>query len=139
VPDLLAFAGVMALGQFSPGPDMVLLTRTALREGAGAGVRMALGIGCGLMVHAGIAVAGLALVYDRYPQFAMILRWGAACYLLWLVYQIGRECRIAWSGAIYEIETTPSGRGAFLRGLFCNLLNPKAAIFLAAVCAPFLR
>ncbi len=50
--ELLAFAGVMALGQFSPGPDMILLTRTALRSGARAGVEMALGIACGLAVHA---------------------------------------------------------------------------------------
>ena len=28
--ELALFAGVMALGQFSPGPDMILLTRTAL-------------------------------------------------------------------------------------------------------------
>ena len=28
--DLLAFAGVMALGQFSPGPAMILLTRASI-------------------------------------------------------------------------------------------------------------
>jgi threonine/homoserine/homoserine lactone efflux protein len=32
--ELLMFAGVMVLGQFSPGPDMLLLTRTELRKGA---------------------------------------------------------------------------------------------------------
>jgi threonine/homoserine/homoserine lactone efflux protein len=26
----------------------------------------------------------------------------------------------------------------FVRGLLCNLFNPKVALFLAAVCAPFL-
>ncbi len=42
--ELLAFAGVMALGQFSPGPDMVLLTRTSLKCGAKVGSDGAFGI-----------------------------------------------------------------------------------------------
>ena len=66
--ELLAFSGVMALGQFSPGPDMVLLTRTSLKSGVRAGVEMALGIACGLTVHATLAVAGLALAFDWRPS-----------------------------------------------------------------------
>lgn len=137
--ELLAFAGVMALGQFSPGPDMILLTRTALREGAGAGVTMAWGIACGLVVHAGIAFAGLALVLQRQGGVGDLVRWAAAGYLMWLVYQIAFE----HFGAVYsggkreELLISKAGK-PFLRGLTCNLLNPKVAIFLAAVSTPFL-
>jgi len=135
--DLLAFAGVMALGQFSPGPDMILLTRTSLKSGARTGVEMALGIACGLTVHATVAVGGLALAFERMPAMRDLLRWLAAAYLLWLAYRMLME---AWqSGALREAGETGSTRSPFLRGLFCNLLNPKAAVFLAAVCAPFLR
>jgi threonine/homoserine/homoserine lactone efflux protein len=138
--DLLAFAGVMALGQFSPGPDLVLLTRTALKSGVRAGVEMALGIACGLLVHATLAVGGLALVFDRFPMARDGLRWAAAGYLLWLAYAILREVFVAWySGVKAEVDEVGAARRPFLRGLFCNLLNPKAAIFLAAVSAPFLR
>ena len=136
IGELLAFAGIMALGQFSPGPDMILLTRTALKSGARTGVKMALGIACGLTVHATLAVAGLALAFERLP----VLRWLAAGYLLWLAYRMMQEIFVAWySGALRESTVTGSTRSPFLRGLFCNLLNPKAAIFLAAVCAPFLQ
>ncbi len=139
--DLLAFAGVMALGQFSPGPDMILLTRTALREGAAAGVRTALGIACGLAVHSTIAVAGLALAFEKLPPpGGLLLRFAAAGYLLWLAWGMARERFVVWySGGIGKSMPAPSTRGPFLRGLFCNLLNPKAAIFLAAVSAPFLE
>ncbi len=137
--ELLAFAGVMAVGQFSPGPDMLLLTRTALREGARRGVVMALGIACGLTVHATFAVAGMAVAFERSPQWRVGLRWAAAGYLLWLSWGLLSERFVAWySGAIYQMEAVRGGRGPFLRGLFCNLLNPKAALFLAAVSAPFL-
>lgn len=137
--DLLAFAGVMALGQFSPGPDMILLTRTALRNGARAGVEMALGIACGLAVHATIAVGGLALAFDRLPTLRMVMQWLAAAYLLWLCYCILREIfATPPAGPEAEMKETHSRR-PFVRGLLCNILNPKAAIFLAAASAPFLR
>jgi threonine/homoserine/homoserine lactone efflux protein len=138
--ELLAFAGVMALGQFSPGPDMILLTRTALRTGTRSGVEMALGIACGLAVHATLAVGGLALAFERLPVMREVLRWVAVAYLMWLGYRMLVEVFVSWySGAKVEIDTRTSARQPFLRGLFCNLLNPKAAIFIAAVSAPFLR
>lgn len=138
--DLLVFAGVMVLGQFSPGPDMILLTRTALKRGARTGVEMALGIACGLTVHATVAVAGLALAFVRVPALRELMRWAAAGYLLWLGYRMLVGISVAWySGVWVESITEESGRRPFLKGLFCNLLNPKAAIFLAAVVAPFLR
>lgn len=135
--DLLAFAGVMALGQFSPGPDMILLTRTALKSGARAGVEMALGISCGLTFHSIIAVAGVALALERSSVLRVTLHWVAALYLTWLAVAIGREIfRVREVRESVVVETT---RRPFVRGLFCNLLNPKAAIFLAAVSAPFLK
>jgi threonine/homoserine/homoserine lactone efflux protein len=137
--ELLAFAGVMALGQFSPGPDMILLTRTALRIGPRAGVEMACGIACGLAIHTTLAVTGLALVLERFTVLWQALRWAAATYLLWLAYRIFMEVFVAWySGGIrVKNDTVPAGRPWF-RGFLCNLLNPKAVIFLAAVSAPFL-
>src|SRR6478735_125117 len=130
----------MAVGQFSPGPDMILLPRTALKSGVRAGVEMALGIAGGLTVHATIAVGGWALAIERLPMLWHLLRWLAVGYLLWLACRIFREIFITWySGALREMEAGASTRHPFLRGLLCNLLNPKVAIFLAAVCAPFLR
>lgn len=137
--ELCMFAGVMVLGQFSPGPDMLLLTRTALRKGAREGVEMAAGIACGLAVHATIAVAGVAVVFQKLPLLRTAIQWAAAAYLLWLAWGMAREWFVSWcSGAIYEIEPVESRRAPFVRGLLCNLLNPKAALFIAAVCAPFL-
>ena len=136
VPELLAFAGVMALGQFSPGPDMVLLTRTALKGGAKAGVEMALGIACGLAFHATVAVAGLALAFERVPRLVEAMRWAAAGYLLWLAWRMVREQP---GSLVQENASSLAVMRPFTRGLLCNLLNPKAAIFLAAASAPFLR
>lgn len=137
--ELLAFAGVMALGQFSPGPDMLLLTRTALAEGARGGVRMALGIGTGLAVHATLAVGGTALLFQGAAWLRVTMRWLAAAYLLWLAWGLFREWFVHFYSGSKEAEPVVRGRrSAYLRGLLCNLLNPKVLVFLAAVTAPFL-
>lgn len=136
--ELALFAGVMALGQFSPGPDMILLTRTALAEGAKAGTWMALGIATGLTVHASLAVAGLAVAFQQSAGLRHAVTWLAAAYLLWLAWCLLRS---AWApsppaGPTDQRRAAP--RSPYLRGLICNLLNPKAVVFLAATCAPFL-
>lgn len=138
----LAFAGIMALGQFSPGPDMILLTRTSLKEGAMAGVKAACGISTGLAFHSTLAIGGLALVFEKSPVLGTILRWLAAIYLVWLAWKIVSHHFILWySGgkkSADESTSAPPARHPFLRGFWCNLLNPKVAVIFAAVCAPFL-
>lgn len=137
--ELWMFAGLIVLGQFSPGPDMVLLTRTAMREGPEAGVTMAAGIACGLAVHSTIAVGGVAVAFERFPMLRQVLQWVAAFYLLWLAFGLLRAAWLAWRTGV-----APGGAGKtssqppFVRGLLCNLFNPKVPLFLAAVCAPFL-
>lgn len=138
--ELAAFAGVMAVGQFSPGPDMILLTRTALAEGAKSGAVMAFGIVTGLAVHTSIAVAGLAVAFERSPGLRKAVAWGAAAYLSWLAWSLIRAALAAPATADgADLQQGFPKRNPYVRGLICNLLNPKAVFFLAAVCAPFLR
>lgn len=137
--ELWIFAGVIVLGQFSPGPDMVLITRTALREGTRAGVEMASGIACGLAVHATLAVGGVAVVFVKFPMLRWVLRWVAAVYLLWLAYGLLRAAYVAWQTGLPQVPAAKANNHSpFVRGVLCNLFNPKVPLFLAAVCAPFL-
>jgi threonine efflux protein len=137
--DLAMFAGVMALGQFSPGPDMILLTRTALAEGAKAGAIMALGIATGLVIHTSVAVAGMAVAFERSPVLRKGVAWVAAAYLCWLSWCLLRAA-VSPSVTPADPAAPSSGSGSpYLKGFACNLFNPKVVIFIAAICAPFLR
>lgn len=137
--ELLTFAGIMVLGQFSPGPDMLLLTRTSLAEGARHGVAMAVGIATGLMIHATLAIGGTAVVFQQEGWLSHSVRYIAALYLLWLSLSLAMEIYRRDVSKAAEIKAPHrSGRSAYLRGLLCNLLNPKVVLFLAAVVAPFL-
>ncbi len=129
--ELWAFAVVMLIGQFSPGPDMLLLTRTSLAEGLKAGCLMASGIATGLVLHSTLAISGVAAVFARGGAVTEFMKWLLAGYLLWLAYGLLQKPGTADQVAV-------SKRSPYLRGLLCNLLNPKAFVFLASVVAPFL-
>jgi threonine efflux protein len=131
---LAGFAAVMALGQFSPGPDMLWLTRVSLREGRRTGVITALGIACGLAVHATLALTGLAILLNQNDSLRIAFTLAAAAYLAWLASRIMCE-----RPSVPNDEETRPISNPFLRGLLCNLANPKVAILLAAICVPFLE
>ena len=131
IAELWAFALIMLIGQFSPGPDMLLLTRTSLAEGLRSGWMMVLGISTGLTLHATLAIGGIAVVLARGGLLAIVLEGLAALYLLWLAFGLLQKPKPAG-----EIDTHK--RSPYLRGLFCNLLNPKALVFFASVVATFL-
>jgi threonine/homoserine/homoserine lactone efflux protein len=132
--DLLAFAGILAIGQFSPGPDMVLLTQTSLRHGRAAGWWTAAGITTGLTLHATVALFAWQAVSGVPPVARATLHWLAAAYLFWLAWQIWKERHTAAP----EGTSNANSRKWFRRGLLCNLLNPKVLVFFAALVVPFL-
>lgn len=133
------FAGVMALGQFSPGPDMILLTRVSLRDGRRAGFLVVLGIVSGLCIHAALAIGGMSALLAQGGTWEKIMSALAAAYLMWLGRQmIGEFFR---TRADTELHKEPDRRGGswYFKGLLCNLLNPKVVVFFAGVTAVFLK
>lgn len=132
--ELLGFAVIMAVGQFSPGPDMLLLTRTSLAEGLKAGWAMVAGIVSGLAFHATLAIGGMALLLARGGLISQVVSWVAALYLSWLAFGLLKKV-----SSNEAISSERDSRSPYLRGLFCNLLNPKVLVFFAGVVAPFLN
>lgn len=132
----------MALGQISPGPDLLLVTRTSLAQGRAAGWWTTAGITTGLCVHASVAILGMAWLMAQGGSLATALTWGAAAYLGWLGLSLLRQSVSALRGgsASNVLSGPPSDRrSAYLRGLLCNLLNPKVALLFAAIVAEFLK
>ncbi len=138
ISDLLAFAGVIALGQFSPGPDMLLITRTALAQGRSAGWWTTAGITTGLCVHATVAVFGMAYLMAQGGWVTGVLRWVAVGYLAYLGFRLLPTAFVVMrQGRPHGEGGSEKGRSAYVRGLLCNILNPKVAIIFAAVVTEF--
>jgi threonine/homoserine/homoserine lactone efflux protein len=137
--DYVWFSLVMLLGQFSPGPDMLLLMKNALSLPLRTAWCTVLGIAVGLMVHTGVALGGLSVLLVRSPVAGRVLGLCGGLYLGWLAWKLLRSAVSGGTtGGIEGRAEVLTPRGAFVQGLVTNLLNPKAVIFLASVLAAML-
>ncbi|MFV0131302.1 LysE family translocator [Streptomyces sp. HMX112] len=142
--DLAGFLAVVVLAYVIPGPDFLVVVRSAARR-RGLGLAAAAGAQCGLCVHMLAAAAGLsALATTSAAAFTAVKLAGA----LYLVYLGVRALRDARRTAAARPEgpgpgrdrTEPDHRGArshFAEGLLTNVLNPKAALFFLSVLPQF--
>ncbi|MFI9009789.1 LysE family translocator [Actinosynnema sp. NPDC053489] len=112
-----------------PGPDFVLVTGNAVR-GVRYGALTAAGVVTGLLVHALLATAGLSALVVAAPAALLAVKAVGALYLAYLGVMTLRAAR---AGA--PVAAAPrSGRSLFLRGVLCDLLNPKVMLlFLSLV------
>jgi len=141
--DLAALALLMALGQFSPGPDMLLITHTVMAHGRRAAFFCIAGITTGLLVHATLALTGTTWIATNQPATWRILQAVAGLYLLWLAWAILRPSLAKSNQSSPDNPSRsplPSNSPMtvfYRRGLTCNLLNGKALIFFASIVVPF--
>lgn len=132
----LTVAMVHIVALMSPGPDFFCLSDRcqSFRKEAMMGV---LGITCGVMVWAGIALLGLHLIIEK--MAAAYADYGGR----WPVSLLDGLPDATWctekeavSAPAPQVELAKSGR-SFLKGLLTNLANPKAIIYFGSVFSLF--
>jgi threonine efflux protein len=134
----------MLAAQFSPGPDMLLLLRSAVNHSLQAGLWTVLGISCGLAVHCAVTLIGLAAMLMGNPGFYLAFCLAGAGYLLWIAWNLFRSLRkkSVTTESPVEAATVASAitnGAAFRQGLLTNLTNAKALVFLASFLAAGLQ
>lgn len=119
-----------------PGPDFVLILRTAIAHSRRDAMMAALGITLGVAVWAVLALLGLQALFQTFPLAQIALMIIGGLYLLYLGGTIGRDAVANFKGNATPINLTPYQYTHFFRrGLFTNLANPKAVMYFASVFA----
>ena len=135
----LAFVGVAAGTVLLPGPDMLVVLRTALGAGTRSGAWAALGSATGNLVWGTATVLGATAVVAASPGAFAALKLLGAAYLAWLGLQALAAARrgdlLAETG---PEEAAPSAARAFRRGLASDLANVKVGLFWTALVPQFL-
>jgi threonine/homoserine/homoserine lactone efflux protein len=103
-----------------PGPDFVLIMGNAVRS-TRRGIEAALGVITGLLVHATLATIGLSALVVAVPTALFAVKAIGALYLAYLGFMTFRT-------ANKPIEEQPRKDNVFLRGMLCDLLNPKVML-----------
>jgi threonine/homoserine/homoserine lactone efflux protein len=131
LPTLAAYT-VAAVGLIlAPGPDTAFVLARSVGGGRPAGVRAALGVSAGVLVHTVAAVAGLSVLFQISAVAYEVVRFAGAAYLLYLGVRTLRG-----SGSL---DATATAASSFRHGLVTNVLNPKVALFFLAFLPQFGR
>jgi threonine/homoserine/homoserine lactone efflux protein len=136
---VLGLSGVILLGAMSPGPDFVIVTRSAALSGRRAGMACAAGIGAGVFAWSAVTALGVAGLLAASAVAFTVVKLAGAAYLMLL------GIRALLAARRGEYDGPGAGRPkvigplvAFRHGLLTNLLNPKVAVFFIALVPQFL-
>jgi len=134
----LTVALVHIIALMSPGPDFFFVSQTAVSRSRKEALMGVLGITCGVMVWAGVALLGLHLIIEKMAWLHTIIMVGGGLYLCWMGYQMLRGALKKSDAPAPEpqVELARCGR-RFLKGLLTNLANPKAIIYFGSVFSLF--
>ena len=136
---LFALAGIVL--NLTPGPDVLMVVRHALRSGARAGFFAGLGVAAGCLVHVSAGALGLSALLAGSSQAFALLKWLGAAYLVYVALGLLRSALApAPSSFLAEALVQPmaSARSVFLQGFGTNVLNPKVALFFLAFVPQFI-
>lgn len=133
----LTVAMVHIVALMSPGPDFFFVSQTAVSRSRKEAMMGVLGITCGVMVWAGIALLGLHLIIEKWLAAYADYGWRWPVSLLDGLPDAARRAeKEAVSAPAPQVELAKSGR-SFLKGLLTNLANPKAIIYFGSVFSLF--
>ena len=137
--DWLILAMVCLAGAASPGPSVILLINSVIKDGRKAGVAFGIAHGLGIFVYSALVASGLIILLSVAPWFSISLEFAGLLFLLWLsISMIKNSFKKA---PIDETGGDPLSAPLFeyvRNGFLIVFLNPKIAAFYLAIFSQFL-
>lgn len=136
---LLAACAVITL---TPGAGAINTMTNSLTSGWRRSIWGILGQQLALIIHIVIVAAGVGVFVAKSPVLFAVIRYVGAAYLVYLgVRMLIERPKTADAGETGEVRVVPhvSNRQMFIRGMWVNLLNPKAIVFFLAFLPQFIR
>ncbi len=122
----------------TPGAGAINTMSNALTSGFRRSLWGILGQQVALIMHVAIVAAGVGIIVSRSPFLFMMIRYVGAAYLVYLgiMKLLAKAEKDDGGDAPAVVE---SGFSMMRRGLWVNLLNPKAIVFFLAFMPQFIR
>jgi len=139
LPDWFLLAMVCLAGAASPGPSLILLINSVIKDGRQAGVVFGIAHGLGIFVYAVLVASGLIILLSVAPWFSIALEFAGLLFLLWLSKSMIKS---SFQQAQIDETTSESVSAPLLQyarnGFLIVFLNPKIAAFFLAIFSQFL-
>lgn len=134
----VALVGAGTLISFTPGAGAINTMSNALNAGFRRSIWGILGQQAALIVHIVIVALGVGLLVASSPIAFNIIRYAGAAYLVYLgIRQFLAKPQLDAEQA--KAMSNEPRWSMFRRGLWVNLLNPKAIVFFLAFLPQFIR
>lgn len=133
-----SYLALVVLIVMAPGPDTMVVLKSAFAGGARGGLITTSGVAVGNLLQATAVALGVgALIMQSQPLF-QALRWAGVVYLCYLGVQ---ALRGAWRGdyaAMDDVASRSTGFRRLREGFLSNVTNPKILAFYLSVLPQFL-
>lgn len=128
--EILLLISITLLAAISPGPDMIVVLKNAMRSKK-LGYMTAIWVGLAILVHVGYCIAWIGIIISQSIILFSIIKILWAIYLLYIAYQLLRS----WKSQEQSIKKWKemSFFEAFREGFLTNVMNPKATLFFLSV------
>jgi threonine/homoserine/homoserine lactone efflux protein len=135
-PTLVAFLIASLVLAVTPGPGVVYIVTQTLGQGRKAGLASICGIALGNLGNAAAASVGLAAVFAASATAFVVVKISGAAYLVFLgIKALRNRSPVQDAGSHKRISPARLFRDGFL----VALLNPKTALFFAALLPQFIN
>ncbi len=130
IPQFVAFLLVAGLLTITPGADMALVMRHALRGGTRPAFFASLGICLGTLIWGALSALGVSVIFARSAVAFAVLKYVGGAYLVYLgARALSEAVRGHATPRVAKNTKVPGNTNAFTQGLATNLANPKVAVF----------
>lgn len=134
---LFTICALHFVAQFSPGPDVLLIAKSAATTTRSNTLKIILGISIGIAVWVCLTLAGFTLLIEQMPWIQTVLMCIGGLFLAkmgWAMLHGGIKS-LKQSTSLESEDSLVSKKqpNYFLLGLFTNLSNPKTLIYFSSV------
>lgn len=131
---LLTISMLHFVAQLSPGPDVLLIAKSAASTTRSNTLQIITGISVGIIVWVVLTLAGFSALLQQWPWIQQILMLLGGFFLAkmgWAMLKGGLSS--FQQSANLDTGDVPQAKNYFLLGLFTNLSNPKTLIYFSSV------
>ncbi|MBT1062188.1 LysE family translocator [Bowmanella sp. Y26] len=125
---MILFSSMLLLAAL-PSASVALVVSRSASHGVRQGMMVALGIVSADLLFAGLAIVGMSALAHWLGELFTLIRLIAACYLIWLGWQLLRQTRMEQPSSVGKTVWGSS----YLSGLLLTLADVKAIVFYASL------
>ena len=130
---LLTICALHFIAQLSPGPDVLLVAKSAASTSRANTLKIILGISVGVAVWVMLTLLGFSVLIQQWPWIQQVLMLIGGFFLAKMGYAMLKGGIANLKNSTELNGTIEAPKNYFLLGLLTNLANPKIVIYFSSV------